>query len=227
MLQLELTERIAPNTDWASFAFLLLVIMITLSKVLFRSKFNTFSKLLISNKYFNKYAENPKINIWFDSFLMVNQMVSYSFFILLILDYIGLSHKHNYHQFFIVLMCLIGLKIGLYLIGHFIAFIFELTQKFAFFHFQKNSYKNLISIYFIPINLILFYNDLASPIVLYLLLALFVLLNISGFLNSIKSQLQAGLSSIFYFFLYLCTLEIAPYIIVCYWFIKLNNNYSL
>lgn len=227
MNELHLTERIAPYTDWASLLFLLLVITVTLSKALFRNKFNEFSKVLISNKYFNKYTENPKINVWFDSFLMVNQLASYSFFILLLLDHFSISNKHNFYQFLIILIYMIGLKIGLFVAGHAISFIFELSQKFALFHFQKNSYKNLISIYLIPINLILYYNEVSISTLIYLLLSLFLIVNGIGFLKSVKSQLQTRLSSIFYFFLYLCTLEIAPYIIVCYWFIKLNNNYSL
>ena len=76
------------------------------------------------------------------------------------------------------------------------------------------NYKNFIGIVLIPINMILVYAVEPTEKLIYGFLIGLLVLNFIGFLSTFKSYQKLILSNFFYFILYLCALEIGPYIIL-------------
>ena len=226
MHDINLIDRVVLDTNWATFLFLVISFLITLTKSIYSSRFSDFMKLTSTTKYINRYTTSNKNNLWFDLFFAVIQLISYSLTIHLILDGFKLINKYDFVTFLIILCILVSLKMLKFAISYFIASVFDISKWYTKYHFQKNSYKNLISIYLFPINLVLFFNDSIGEIVIYGTVILFILMNTFAYLQTLRLNMDKIPHKIIYFFLYLCTLEIAPYIVVCYWFISLNEFLS-
>jgi hypothetical protein len=180
-------ERIIDNKDWATALFVLSFVIIAVTK----------SAFLVSNKYNKIYKESSQLFSWFNVALMSVLFVSMSFFIQLILDYMGLASRYNWILFIQLLtMCSIFI-LSKFLIEKIIAVAFDFEEVIDQYNLQKVNYRTYISLCLLPINMLLFYTDNLSVSVIYTLIG-----------------------KLFYFILYLCTLEIAPYYFVYYWFTK-------
>jgi hypothetical protein len=79
------------------------------------------------------------------------------------------------------------------------------------FNLQKVTYRTYIGL-FIPINIILFYYDTISINILLIIISIVLLINVITYLISIKKYQHLIFSKMFYFILYLCALEIAPFL---------------
>ena len=224
MNELYWTERISQNTDWATLIFTIALLLLTLSKTVFVGHFKEFSKITYSNKYFNKYIESGKTNQWLDISLFISQVLSFSFFLHLVWSMFSISSKYDFNQYGLIVFLYATLRLLTYFVSYFVSFTFDITSTYRFFHYQKNSYKNLLGIYLLPVNILLFYNETPHQYIVYLLVFFVSSLLLISYLKTLKSNLSLNINHIFYFLLYLCTLEIAPYIVVCYWFIRLNDN---
>jgi hypothetical protein len=213
-------ERIIDNKDWATALFVLSFVIIAVTKSAFENRFADFSKLLVSNKYKKIYKESSQLFSWFNVALMSVLFVSMSFFIQLILDYMGLASRYNWILFIQLLtMCSIFI-LSKFLIEKIIAVAFDFEEVIDQYNLQKVNYRTYISLCLLPINMLLFYTDNLSVSVIYTLIALVLIANVLSYLNSLKIYQKFIIGKLFYFILYLCTLEIAPYYFVYYWFTK-------
>ena len=87
-----------------------------------------------------------------------------------------------------------------------------LTQSAA--QWQKTSYRNYIGLILLPVNIILIYSIEPTKMIIYIVLGLLLVVLLSGFFTTYKSYQKLILGNLFYFILYLCALEIGPYIIL-------------
>lgn len=213
-------ERILATKDWATVLFIFSFAVIAITKTSFETRFADFSKLIISDKYNKIYKESSQLLSWFNVGLMFVLFISMSFFILLILDYMELASKYNY-ILFIQLITICGVFIlGKFLIEKIVGVAFDFEETIEQYNLQKVNYRTYISLCLLPINMILYYTNNLSLFVIYLLIALVLIANILSYLNSLKIYQNYLIGKLFYFILYLCTLEIAPYYFVYYWFTK-------
>jgi hypothetical protein len=99
-----------------------------------------------------------------------------------------------------------------FLVGFFLAVLFEREKEQQYLTFSKISYLSNFSILIFPLIIINFYINsiLYSK---FLILTSFLLLLIYYFLQ-LKNNQKLIFNNLFYFILYLCLLEFAPYIIV-------------
>ena len=213
-------ERILENKDWATVLFIFSFVVIAITKTSFETRFADFSKLIISDKYNKIYKDSSQLLSWFNIALMFVLFVSMSFFILLILDYTGLASKYNW-VLFIQLITICGVFIlGKFLVEKIVGVAFDFEEVIEQYNLQKVNYRTYISLCLLPINMILYYTNNLSVIVIYVLIAVVLVANILSYLNSLKIYQKFIIGKLFYFILYLCTLEIAPYYFVYYWFTK-------
>ncbi|UWX54699.1 DUF4271 domain-containing protein [Maribacter litopenaei] len=80
--------------------------------------------------------------------------------------------------------------------------------------FKKTSYLNYGSIILFVANILLSFVYINSITVVLLAIALFLIINIIGWVSVIRIHQKFISSYFFYFILYLCALEIAPLIIL-------------
>ena len=213
-------ERIIENKDWATILFVFSFVVIAIAKTSFETRFADYSKLIISDKYNKIYKDSSQLLSWFNIALMFILFVSMSFFILLILDSMELASKYNW-VLFIQLITICGIFIlGKYLVEKIIAVAFDFEDVIEQYNLQKVNYRTYISLFLLPVNMLLYYTNNLSIMIIYGLIAVVLVANVLSYLNSLKIYQKFIIGKLFYFILYLCTLEIAPYYFVYYWFTK-------
>ena len=220
MLEIVLQPRILESKDWATVLFVLSFVLIAATRGVFETRFADFSKLIYSDKYIKIYRDSANLMNWFTIALFVVQVISFAFFIQIILSYFGFSSKADWVQY-IQIVTLLGIFIlSKYLIEKIIATSFDVEEFNEQFNLQKVSYRTYIGLCILPLNVILFYNDTPIDFLIYFLIAAILLINILTYFLSLKIYQNLILSKLFYFILYLCALEIAPYYFMYYWFTK-------
>jgi hypothetical protein len=93
-------------------------------------------------------------------------------------------------------------------------YLFDLYKTISILIFQQVSTVNFIGIMLLPINLLLVFGlnfDIRWIIISTVLIATTILI---GMLKTIQTNLNFVLSNFLYFILYICTLEIGPYVII-------------
>ena len=94
--------------------------------------------------------------------------------------------------------------------------VFNIEEFTEQFNLQKVSYRTFIGMILLPINIYLFYNNSISNIFIYCIIIMILAINLYSYLISLKIYQNLIIGKIFYFILYLCALEIAPYYFIYY-----------
>ena len=220
MMEQLLHPRIVENKDWATALFLFSLVLIALSKSLFENRFSEFIKLIVSDKYLKVYKDSGLMMSWFTIFLFIVQILSFSFFIHLLLNSFGYTIKTDWISYIQIFTFLTVFILSKYLIEKIIGTAFEIEEFVEQFNLQKVSYRTFIGLFLLPINCFLYYNDSISRNLILFFLFIILITNVLTYLLSIKNYQNILFGNLFYFILYLCALEIAPYYFMYYWFTK-------
>ncbi|WP_310381774.1 DUF4271 domain-containing protein [Flavobacterium sp.] len=220
MIENVLHPRILENKDWATFLFVLSFSIIAITKSVFETRFADFSKLIYSDKYINIYKDSSHLKSGFTISLFFVQVISLAFLIQLLLSHFGYASKTDWILYIQIITFLIFFILSKYLIEKIIATSFDIEEFIEQFNLQKVIYRTYIGLFLLPINVILFYYDSISRNILVCIVAIVLIINILTYLISIKNYQTLIFGKIFYFILYLCAFEIAPYYFMYYWFTK-------
>lgn len=215
-----LSERILISKDWATVLFILAIAIIATNKTMFEVRFNEFIKIGISDKYNKIYRDTSNLLNWFTVSMFIIQLISFSFFILLLLSYFGYSETSNYITYIQVITFLFVFILSKFLIEKIIGNILNTERFVDQFNLVKVNYRAFFGLVLLPVNIILYYNHTPLQIAFYIILVVFVLYNLITYYFLIKTYQKLILGKLFYFILYLCTLEIAPYYFMYYWITK-------
>lgn len=212
--------RNSSGKDWATLLFVFAFALIAITKTLFESRFYDFIKLTVSDKYIKIYKDGGHINSWFNISLFVVQMISFTFLIQLTLSHWGWVSKTDGIKFIQIITLLAVFVLSKYLVEKIVATAFEIEEFTEQFNLQKVSYRTLIGVLLLPFNVFLFYNTIYSKYFLFILIFTILVINLITYFKSLKMYQSLLISKIFYFILYLCALEIAPYYFMYYWFTR-------
>ena len=218
MLDIVVTERELWSKDWATFLFIFCFILIAIARATYGNRFADFARLGVSDKYIKIYKDNNNLLNGFTIPLFIVQLISFTFLIQLILSYFGLAEKTNWITFVQLFTLICVFIISKYLIEKIIAVCFNIEEYADMFNLQKISYRTYIGFLLLPVTFILFYNPPPQGIVIYILLGIIFTGIIISYIVSLRLYQNLILGKLFYFILYLCTLEIAPYYFMYYWF---------
>ena len=216
MIALELHPRIIENKDWATVLFIVSLGLIVLTRNLFENRFHDFIRLIVSDKYLKIYKESSHLMSGFTVFLFAANLISLSFFIQIIFHHLGYGAKTDWVLFVQIFTFLTVFILSKFLIEKIIATTFGIEEIIEEFNLQKVSFRTYLGLLLLPITIILFYNDLVSNSLIYTLIAILLIINLLTYLFSLKIYQNLIISQLFYFILYLCALEIAPYYFLYY-----------
>ncbi|MGH2667313.1 DUF4271 domain-containing protein [Flavobacterium sp.] len=216
MNKIELIPRIVENRDWVTVLFIIALLLVAITKSAFENRFSDFVNLLINNKYLKIYKDNSNLMSWFTILLFVVQLISLSFFVLMVLSYLGYTTKTNWISYIQILTFLSFFVLSKFLIEKIIATSFNIESFIEQFNLFKVSYRTYIGLLLLPLNIVLFYTDLMNTYLIMGVLAILLVINSITYLVSLKNYQKLLLSKLFYFILYICALEIAPYYFMYY-----------
>ncbi|GAA4232994.1 DUF4271 domain-containing protein [Postechiella marina] len=194
--------------------------VISVAKLVAPKRFNDFIFVLGSIKYLKIYSRDQKFFDNFDALLFINLILSSAIFGVICLQY-------NYQHYALDINTMFKLTVGVgvfilikVLLERLIGSLFEIDKLMDAYLFQKITYKNYLGLILIPINGLLVYAFPKALTIIYVMIALLLLINLIGLLTSFKTHQNTIKNNLFYFILYLCALEIAPYIILYKVFIE-------
>ncbi|MET3027431.1 DUF4271 domain-containing protein [Flavobacterium sp. UW10123] len=216
----QLHPRILENKDWATLLFVLTFAVVAMTKSAYETRFSEFSKLIFSDKYAKIYRDNSHMKNSFTVGLFFVQIVSFAFFILLTLNIFGHASKTDWVLFIQIATFLLYFILGKYLIEKIVAASFNIDEFVELFNLQKVTYRTYIGVLILPINAVLFYYNNIPQIIPLAIIGISLCISVYSYFISIKTYQNVIIGKLFYFILYLCALEIAPYYFLYYWITK-------
>lgn len=220
MNEFVLQPRTMEPRDWATIIFVVALILVAVAKTAFENRFSDFTKLIVSDKYIKIYRDSSQLMTGFNVLLFLVQLVSISFFIQLVLSYFGYVLKTDWIVFIQIFTFVSVFVLSKFLIEKIIATAFNIEEFTEMFNLQKVSYRTYIGLLLLPIDVILFYNDNWPKIAIISIIIIVLTINLYTYLISLKNYQNFIFGKMFYFILYLCALEIAPYYFIYYLFTK-------
>ena len=220
MTEYLLHPRITENKDWATLLFVLAFGIIAVIKSVYGNRFNDFINLFFSDKYSKVYRDSSQLKSSFTISLFIVQVISFAFFIQISLSIFGYASKTDWILYIQIITFLIFFILSKFLVEKIIATTFNIEEFMEQFNLQKITYRTYIGIIILPINILLFYYNAVSQNIPITIISIILILSILTYCLSIKKYQNVIFSKLFYFILYLCTLEIAPYFFMYYLFTK-------
>ena len=215
-----LHPRLADNNDWVTLVFMMAFGIIALTKSINENRFEDFAKLMFSDKYIRIYRDSSQLMGMFSISLFFVQIISFAFFIQILLSNFGHGLKTDWVLFIQIFTFIIYFILSKFLIEKIIATTFRMEEFVEQFNLQKVTYRTYVGLLLLPVDIILFYYGNILNNIPSLVLYTIIVLNILLYVYSIKNYRNEIFGKLFYFILYLCTLEIAPYYFMYYWFTK-------
>ena len=223
MMDLIFNERNIGGKDWATILFVVCFALIAINRTVFETRFTEFVKLAVSDKYTKIYKDSGNIMSGFTISFFFIQVISFTFLLqfILSLDYFNhVKEKTSWVDFIQLFTLIAAFILSKYLIEKIIATAFNIEDFNEQFNLHKVNYRTYIGLLLLPVNVILFYNGTVPAFVIYIFIGLIIASSVISYLVSLRIYQNLILGKLFYFILYLCALEIAPYYFMYYWFTK-------
>ncbi|WP_103865072.1 DUF4271 domain-containing protein [Aquimarina sp. I32.4] len=209
-----ITREIA-HINWLTILIVICLLLLAIAKRVNSLRFSDFTMLLSNNKYIISHQKPNKLSSLFNAILLLFQIASVSLFIFLCFDtfewQVIPSQITLYFKITIIYTVVVICKL---LIEKIIATIFSIDSIIDEYLFYKVSYRNFMGVILLPTNILFIYALQPSKIAFIILLILLVILNTIVLFSFYKKNESIILNHMFYFILYLCALEIAPYFIL-------------
>lgn len=219
MIEIVLQPRILEPKDWATCLFIFSFVLIAVTRTAFEGRFSEFLRILVSDKYIKVYKDTSHLMSGFTILLFIVQAISFSFFIQIALYHFGYvsAFERTDWMIFLRIFTFFGVFVlSKFLIEKIIAAVFNIEEFTEQFNLQKVSYRTFIGMILLPVNIYLFYNNSLSNILIYCIIGVILAINLYSYLISLKIYQNLLIGKLFYFILYLCALEIAPYYFIYY-----------
>lgn len=220
MEEIILTNRSLYNNDWATILFLICTILLAVNRQLFYVQFNEFIKLPINDKYIKIYKEPENLKTWFTVAMYIIQIISFSFLIQLALAYYGYTTKENPISYIRIITVLNFFILSKFLFEKIISNTFDIQEFEEQFNLYKVYHRTYLGLLSLPLAAVLYYNDYNDLTIINTIIIIFLIINLISYLNGLRIYKKIIFSNFFYFILYLCALEIAPYFFMYYFFTK-------
>ena len=202
------------SNDGYVISSLVSLLIILIVKSINRRRFSDLIRLFTNSNYLRIYLKEHRFLEVFDFILFFNFIINCTAYAYVLygsfINLIEIS-TNKFATISIAIIIFLALKLILKLL---IGYLFDLHKTISILIFQQISTINFIGIMLLPINLLLVFglNFDIKWIILSIILIATTILN--GMLKTIQTNLNFVLSNFLYFILYICTLEIGPYVII-------------
>jgi len=199
-----------------------LIIIITLIKYNNHKKFNSFLKIFWNISYLKKYKYEKITYYLFDYLLQTNFIISLGLFAFIFsIVYNGNSLAFNFLEFINIIQIIITFLVLKNLAEILISWVFNTQWLTKLYLNEKINYNSLIGLIILPINILILYFFNSSINTLFIFICIILLLKLTAYINSFILHKKTIKKSWFYFILYLCTLEIIPYLLLYNFFLSI------
>ena len=200
-----------------TYVYLLIFSSLAIARLLFDQRLYQNTTLFLSRKYLLIYFNREKRNTLtlFQTIMIVPQLLVISLLFFMIGNFSFpdkfVSEFETYIKILIVVILYFGLR---FLLGLLVSSILNLRKIHNKILYEKTSYFNTIILWILPLLVLSSYAPIHRELNLKLTGILFVVLVAMRYALLIINNKKLILSNLFYFILYLCTLEIVPLLII-------------
>ena len=204
-------HRTIESLDWITFILVGCVILVTVLRVVYPKRFDDFIKLPISNNYFLTKGKFEELKHPFSVLFFLIQVLTLSLFIFLFF-----LEKRELSATIFIKITLASFTFILIktCIEKLIGSIFDIETIINNYIFTKLSYRNFISLFLIVLNFIFYFSVEPTMLLLFIFSGFIIVLNLFILFINYKNYRSLIFSNFFYFLLYICALEISPYLIL-------------
>jgi hypothetical protein len=199
-----------------------LIIIITLIRYNNHKKFNSLLKIFWNSSYLKKYKYEKITYYPFDYFLQISFVISLSLFISIYnIIHNGDRLSFNFLEFLDIIQIIVAFLVLKNLTELVISWFFNIQWLTNLYLNEKINYNSLIGLIILPINVLILYFFNPSINILFIFIYIILLLKLAAYINSFILHQKTIKKSWFYFILYLCTLEIIPYLLLYNFFLSI------
>lgn len=200
--------------EWFTVFTLLGLLSIVVAKTLNSLRFSDFIYVIGNSKYLKIYSRDQNFIDTFDGFLFFNFTLSLSVFVFYAYSNFISPLQFDLITFLKMSFAIATILIIKVLVERLIASLFEIDELIDSYLFQKTTFKNYSGLVLLIANLFLIYTNNFTTIILSVTIGLVGLINLIGFYLTFKTHQNSINLNLFYFLLYLCALEIGPYVLL-------------
>lgn len=205
------------NIDWVTILLFGSLLLIVVAKSTFYNRFLNFIILPFNNKYIFLYNKKDKLINWFHIFFTAFLIINLSIF-LYISWQVLISSKETPDLNIYVYPAILGAVILFLILKVFLqlanGFIFSSNKVISELVFKKLSYLNYSGIIMFLANVTLSYVMKDSKAIVFITFFLILSINTIGWITLLRNHQKYLANNFLYFILYLCALEIAPWVIL-------------
>ncbi len=202
------------SNDWITGIFILILVLLSVAKVTYANRFLDFIILPFNNKYLMVYNKEQTLLHPFNILMSLIQVFSIAAFAMVAINAMHWDFFPEINNQYLLVAILIVLALtAKILVQKIIGNLFEIDQPIEQYIYKKLSYFNFSSLILYAASIIFTYVVQPTKMGLLFFLIIFVLINLIGWFITIKNYQNQILDKLFYFILYLCALEIAPYLV--------------
>tara|TARA_B100001063_G_scaffold22988_1_gene17509 strand:+ start:300 stop:956 length:657 start_codon:yes stop_codon:yes gene_type:complete len=188
--------------------------IIIIAKTVNSRRFSDLIRVFSNSNYYKIYLKEHRFIDSFDLLLFLNFCINCTahFYIIYcsLINLIEINIR-TFSTIFLTILLFLMVKL---LIRLFIGYVFDIYSTISILIFQQISTINFIGIALIPVNLLLVFGLNYQIEWLIISVSFVIITAVAGMLKTIQTNLNLVLSNFLYFILYICTLEIGPYIII-------------
>ncbi|MBO6881210.1 DUF4271 domain-containing protein [Winogradskyella sp.] len=200
--------------EWFTIFTVLGLVFIVAAKYVNTFRFNDFLSVIGNSKYLKIYSKDQKFVDLFDGLLFLNFSLSVGIFLFFSYSTFISPLTFELVWFLKLLLAIATIVIIKTLLERLIGSLFEIDALVDDYLFQKTTFINYSGLLFLVANLFLLYTKNYADVIIIATFSLICFINLIGFITSLKNNQKIINLNIFYFLLYLCALEIAPYVLL-------------
>lgn len=200
---------------WITAILVFVALLLVIAKWNKSALFHAFAGLIFNLEFINKkFSELRRIEI-FEVLLFIAGLFGLSAFVYVFLPEVNLNDDFDIFKYFQILFLASIFIISKYLFEKIVGDLFEIENQTSKYLFFKQSVLTWLSLFLLfPLALIFYFQDYNHPQAVIIIAVLAVLIYVFRVLHYLINYQNNILAYSFYFILYLCAFEIAPYIIL-------------
>jgi hypothetical protein len=209
-------EKVSATSDWVTLFFLAVLILIAVLQFNFAERFSKLFSLVYSEKYYTDYFKTrPLIFNWFHVIFFFIIIFNISLCIYFTINaFSAAAGQDTFYFYFQILIMTLTYFIMRYAVGFLLGNIFELEEGQNYFTFLKISNLALISVLIFPLLILANYSvGVFHKFLITFSIAASLGVALFRYFVLIKNE-KLSFNNLFYLFLYLCALELSPFIVI-------------
>ena len=210
----EAIERIFISKDWITIVLMIIFTLLILNRIKFSERFYKLQYILLNNSYINSYSKaSPLVFNVFNILFFAVATLTISFILFITLNLYYPDHiSYDFIFFLKTLFFVVTFTVLRIILGFLLGSLFEREKEQRYFSFLKISYLANFSLMTIPLITINLYTE--STLYTHFLLVYSLVLFLYYYVLILKNNQSFIFRNSFYIILYICTLEIAPFLII-------------